>query len=290
MHHVTHQDVRVNCYPGVQTLAEVILNAYQAAQFDQRVLDGIAAQALAQFDQHASINETLVWEWLMSNPDARQFNRVSTGFSFGQPPVTLFYHPHFLIDAYFWMDNHTDIHDHAFCGAFLVVEGQTHHVRYHFEMAHAVSPVLQIGSMHETHRANIVTRGEVIRITPGNTLIHSTEHLKMPTVTLLVRTPDYQGLRQYGYYPCGIALSGSISSGALQKLQLLLIRQHKGESCLKQLITLIDRVSALDAFYLVVHYSNHRPSCPDIPLLIRAVAGRFPKLAEKLTQLVFGAQ
>ena len=49
------------------------------------------------------------------DPDAR----------FGQPPVTLYRAPRFYIDALFWVDGTTTIHDHAFSGAFQVLAGQS---------------------------------------------------------------------------------------------------------------------------------------------------------------------
>jgi len=65
--------------------------------------------------------------------------------TFGQPPITLFHHDRFYIEALFWLSSTTSIHQHAFAGAFSVLAGSSVQARYRFEPRTGVERRLRFG-------------------------------------------------------------------------------------------------------------------------------------------------
>jgi hypothetical protein len=124
---------------------------------------------------------------------------------FGQPPVTLYRSPRFYVDALFWLDGTTTIHDHAFSGAFQVLAGRSIETIFDFSTARDVEGRLRFGDL-EVRGAGLRAPGDVRAVPAGPAYIHSLFHLARPSVTLVVRTyrDPVPGV-QLAYAPAGIA-------------------------------------------------------------------------------------
>jgi hypothetical protein len=124
--------------------------------------------------------------------------------NFGQPALTLFRGPRFYIELLVWLESTTAIHQHSFAGAFGVLSGSSLHSRYRFTATDRRKPEIVFGALR-LDDAEVLTRGDVRAITPGDGLIHSLFHLDHPTLSLVVRTETIASCQpQYSYYRSGI--------------------------------------------------------------------------------------
>jgi hypothetical protein len=141
-----------------------------------------------------------ILEWAATAADLPPQSRRSD--TFGQPPLVLHHEGDFFIQALTWMEGSTAIHDHAFCGAFMVLEGASLHVTYGFEPADRLAgDRLVIGDL-VPDRPEVLRPSAVRPIGPGASFVHALYHLERPTVTVVVRNdacdlphPQYQYLR-----------------------------------------------------------------------------------------------
>ena len=150
--------------------------------------------------------------------------------NFGDPPITVFAGPRFYIDVYFWFDGTTEIHQHAFCGAFQVLLGSSIHSWYEFERDTAINEYTEIGTIN-LKVCELLNIGDVQEIRPGRQYIHSLFHLDQPSVTIVVRTdkcPQFQP--QFSYYKPFLALDpffeDESTTKKLQCITALLRAEH----------------------------------------------------------------
>jgi hypothetical protein len=127
------------------------------------------------------------------------------GDQFGQPPAILFRGPDFFIQGLTWMEGTTAIHQHGFCGAFKVADGQSLHVPYRFETAEQLAPELAVGDLR-METPEILDVGDVRIIEPGSAFIHALFHLARPSLTIVVRNYSSDvGTPQFNYRRPGLA-------------------------------------------------------------------------------------
>lgn len=124
---------------------------------------------------------------------------------FGQPPVVLYQGDGFYIQALFWLDGTTAIHEHSFVGAFGVLHGASVHSTYQFTAAKAYSNRLVAGSI-KFCGSELLSRGDVRRILPAGNLIHALFHLDRPSVSIVVRTNSEETRPQFYYAKPYLAL------------------------------------------------------------------------------------
>ncbi|WP_394823131.1 hypothetical protein [Pendulispora albinea] len=127
----------------------------------------------------------------------------------------------FHIDALFWVDSVTEIHQHAFRGAFQVLAGGSIQTSYSFARERVITGELQVGRLHATE-SKLLRAGDVEPIRGGDRSIHALFHLMRPSVSLVVRTKSEQSLLpQYSYLPPGIAYDALYSDPhALRTVQM----------------------------------------------------------------------
>jgi hypothetical protein len=119
---------------------------------------------------------------------------------FGQPPITLYASQDFYIEALFWLDGTTTIHQHAFSGAFFVLHGASLHTTYRFAVGERLNAHLLVGEL-AFQATELLEAGSARAIDQGMSFIHSLFHLERPSVTIVIRTqnnPD--AMPQYGYW------------------------------------------------------------------------------------------
>jgi len=170
--------------------------------FDSR-FDEIAESVLQIQPAPASTLERIVEQMLLVPELPEQFHKLA---AFGQPPVTLFAHENFIIEAYFWLKPETAIHDHAFNGAFTNLLGSSLSVTYEFVEADSLEERVRRGRLLQRGQ-ELLGPGHVTRIESGQKFIHRIWHLSQPTVTLVIRTRRIpEPCRQWRYYPNGLSI------------------------------------------------------------------------------------
>jgi hypothetical protein len=159
---------------------------------------------LADSRAHEVLSLSAICDWVLSEQDLPpQRHRP-----FGQPPVNLYVAPNFFIEANVWLSSGTttSIHEHAFAGAFCLLEGITLHSHYRFSERQRINDHLQLGSI-ELVSTETLRPGDVRAIEPGEAFIHSAFHLERPSISLVIRTEgNVDGRPQYEYHPPALAL------------------------------------------------------------------------------------
>jgi hypothetical protein len=136
----------------------------------------------------------------------REEQPVQTDSPFGEPEMVVYHHSRFYIQLLFWLDGTTAIHQHAFSGAFHVMQGSSIHAHYEFENAQAVTPYLSVGDVR-MRKIEILETGRTVQIASGEQTIHSLFHLDSPSVTVVVRTQHDPGTGpQFNYLPPHLAI------------------------------------------------------------------------------------
>jgi len=174
-----------------------------ATDFDGRTFPEIALAALREAPPSENVTyEEVVHAFAFGTgvPDQRPER------AFGRPPITVFRTPRFYIEVLCWMDGTTAIHQHAFSGAFHVLEGSSLHSRYRFEVRRAVSHEVELGELVFAE-AEVLRAGDSRPIHPGRELIHALFHLDRPSISVVVRTRFLAGhTPQWLYLPPHLAI------------------------------------------------------------------------------------
>lgn len=150
--------------------------------------------------------------------------------NFGKPHLTVWWSGRFQVDVLFWDTATTDVHQHAFSGAFKVLAGSSVHSIFHFEETGRPNASLLLGRVKQV-ATELLTVGEVRRIGRGRNLIHSLFHIESPSATLVVKTcGDPSGELEYAYYPPALALdvSGRNTLGRKQLQAVDLLLESRG--------------------------------------------------------------
>ncbi len=187
---------------AIDELAVDLEREWSALDFEQSAFPDLCAVRLEAARLHARIDCDEVVRAVFAGDLPEQVDPTGR---FGQPPVTLYRGRRFYVDALFWVDGTTTIHDHAFSGAFQVLAGQSIETIFSFSPARDFDGRLQVGSLAVRGSA-LRTAGDVRAVPAGPNYIHSLFHLARPSVTLVVRTyNDPSPGIQLRYASAGIA-------------------------------------------------------------------------------------
>lgn len=185
-------------------LGAEIEEIWRARDYNEDAFPEIAADALGRADLPSKVTAWEVLEWALRESELPPQKDPSANF--GDPPITLFVAPRFYVDVYFWLDGTTQIHQHAFCGAFQVLHGSSIHSWYEFDRKESVNSFTEIGEMR-LKECHLLKVGDIQKILAGRRYIHSLFHLDQPSATIVVRTeksPLY--LPQFSYLKPSIAV------------------------------------------------------------------------------------
>jgi hypothetical protein len=183
-------------------LGEAIERTWQARDYDRASFPDLCSESLfaAQLSERVSPEDIVHWSLGSDLP-----SQVDPQGKFGQPPITLFRSRRFFIDALFWVDGTTAIHDHNFSGAFQVLSGSSIETTFRFDVEQEIDGHFQMGSL-SVRKANLFKASNIQQIQSGPTFIHSLFHLLRPSVSIVIRTfwEPRPGV-QLRYYPAGLA-------------------------------------------------------------------------------------
>jgi hypothetical protein len=179
----------------------------------------VATQALVASNVLATVGADDIISWLMNSNDVPEQHAEE----FSQPPVNVYIGDGFYIQALFWIDSTTAIHEHSFSGAFGVLHGSSVHATYSFAPRKVASKRLVVGDTRFIS-AELLQRGDVRTILAGDRLIHSLFHLDRPSVSLVVRTSRKITLErpQYAYLKPFLAFD-DLNLPKLQVVQLRML-------------------------------------------------------------------
>jgi hypothetical protein len=191
---------RMNSY--FTELGRSILSQWRDRNFSLQEFPELAASALKNSPPVKKVNlAELVREFLLN--DEQPFQSQS---GFGQPELIVYDNPRFYIQALFWLDGTTDIHQHMFSGAFHVLQGSSIHSRFAFDDAQSISAHLRVGNLRVLS-TELLETGHTVPIVSGRGYIHSLFHLDTPSITIVVRTHTDPGTGpQFTYLPPHLAV------------------------------------------------------------------------------------
>jgi hypothetical protein len=237
----------------VDRLGAEVERRWRAADYDPRQFSDVATTALAAAELPTALGPDDVVDWALAVPALpRQENLPAT---FGQPPVTLFRARRFYIEALFWIDGSTSIHQHAFSGAFQVLAGASIETRYAFEPGRMVDGHLVLGALRVSSTA-LLRQGDVRPIASGlGQLIHSLFHLERPSVTIVVRTfRDAGSGPQFNFLRPGVGHDPFFKEETLDRsLELVrLLRQIEHPAFEEKVGELVERLDLHGAYRVLL--------------------------------------
>jgi hypothetical protein len=187
---------------SVVQLGNEIEARWRAADYALHLLPELATRALGEARLPANLQPDEIIAWAFSGDELPQ--QADPAAKFGQPPVTLFRGRRSYIDALFWVDGTTSIHQHLFSGAFQVLSGSSIETRYAFESERIIDGRFLIGNLHVVS-TSFLRPGDIRPIESGNGLIHALFHLERPSITIVVRSfSDADAGPQYDYALPGV--------------------------------------------------------------------------------------
>lgn len=217
-----------------QELGSTLERRWRGENYHDRAFPGIAARALAEVDLVGEIDP---WDIVRSLHDGTELpSQKQQEDRFGDLAITLYQGERFYVDAYFWLDGTTSIHQHGFSGAFQVLLGSSIQSLYGFEPEREVSDHFSVGRIL-LNDVQLLRRGDIRPIHPGDQFIHALFHLDRPSVTITVRTKrDIRALPQYEYLKPYFAVDPFIKDASIfrktQSAMLLLRMQHPGAAAI----------------------------------------------------------
>lgn len=203
----------------------------KAGNSDEAFVD-IAVDHLAKSEVLTEVEPQEIVSWLMTSKDVPEQGDKD----FGQPPMIVYAGDDFFIQAIFWVDGTTSIHEHGFVGAFGVLHGSSVESTYTFSTQKVMSNRFSIGQTHFVS-SELLKRGDVRPIYPADKLIHSLFHLDRPSVSVVVRTPIRKEPRPQYYYAKPHLALHDIGLPQVVPIQLQML----------QSLWIIDKISFWDA-------------------------------------------
>lgn len=211
-----------------ERLAHTVDRRWKARSYDHDVFPDIATEALTELSPRDHIGAMDIVRWGLE-ADVLPM-QLDPGERFGQPPITVYNDQRFVIDVYFWRQYRIAIHEHAFAGAFSVLQGSSFHCCYSFEEEVRYSQYLLSGKLRR-EQVLLHDVGDVHPVRPGGEFIHSLLHTGPPSVSVLIRTDVPSALPQLVYWRPSLALGDPrVLPVAVQKkvqlIRMLVSVQH----------------------------------------------------------------
>lgn len=206
--------------PIIAQLVDALDRRWHGCNYEEQSFCEIAVTELdrARLSDALTMSDLVRW----FNHERRPAPQINLEGSFGEPPLTLGATSRFYIEALFWLDGTTSIHQHRFSGAFTVLSGSSIHARYEFTRTQRVNASTEIGAL-TLDGVEFLRPGQVRPIRSGTGTIHSLFHLERPTVSIVIRTTvDQEVGPQLDYWPPCVAHDPSqIDTRLKRQLQLL---------------------------------------------------------------------
>jgi hypothetical protein len=234
-----------------ERMGRTLCQRWRERHHDRDAFPEIALQALKEARAHETVTPSALLRWVFEQDTLPPQADIEARF--GQPPITLFHDDMFSISALFWLDGTTTIHQHAFSGAFAVLDGSSVHAPYDFERSEQISDAVVRGKL-EARGVELLTKGDAHAIHAGSRFVHALFHLDRPSVSLVIRThDDGRAGPQYAYERSGLGIDPHFQPPTLKKaLQCLrmLLKTNDSET-LAIVREIVARADAHTAFHVL---------------------------------------
>ena len=248
------------------SLGESIRKEWSKENYNEDMLPSIAARQLKKFSLHESISASDVLNQALNVDSAISAHQVHSPF--GDLQLIPYRHNKFYIEILYWAQGTTSIHDHAFSGAFYVLEGSSINVQYDFQFQDKINHHFHLGALKEAVSTRL-QKGSVQEIASGRKFIHAVYHLKNPTISIVVRTyQNDDAMPQLEYRGRHIALVSDLSPDLTKKIQALkFILKDVNKDSLQIFIDVLnsspqdDQYWILRTFYSWLIKSDHISEC-----------------------------
>jgi hypothetical protein len=243
-------------------LGEKVENVWAKDNYNERNFPNIAASIIEEMGIAKQIDMWEINRWIHKSRILPVQHDVNVKFS--DLPITVFHSEGFYIDIYFWLNSSTTIHQHSFAGAFQVLHGSSLHSRYEFEKTKGVNLYLAFGKV-SLQSFELLEKGQIRKILPGNEFIHSLFHLERPSVTLTVRTYGIpSAIPQFDYLKPSIAIDPFYKNDVIRKktesVSLLLNMGHpETQNFICELLEDADLLTTYSILKLAVKGYCHHP-------------------------------
>ena len=210
-----------------QHLGAHIERMWTEHSYDEEIFPQLVVDAMGQEPPIEHVKVTDIVDWIFDH--SHEFRQPNDSKFFGEPPVMLFQAPRFYMEALFWFSGTTDIHEHAFSGAFTVLAGSSVHSHWRFVPERTINSRMLCGRL-ERVSTEILRPSEVRPIHSGDRLIHQLFHLDVPSVTIVIRTyEERHHLPQYKYLPPGLAINPEDRDGLRTRRLIFLNSMARGK-------------------------------------------------------------
>jgi hypothetical protein len=269
-----------------ERLGRTVLERWEREGFSLSSFPAIACAALAERSpvDHLDV-AAFVREFLLNDAQASQ-----TQSGFGQPELVVYEHARFYIQVLFWLDGTTDIHQHAFSGAFQVLVGSSIHTQFEFANARAVTPHFFLGDMR-LQAIELLETGRTVPIESGQGFIHALFHLDTPSVTVVVRTHHDLGPGpQLNYLPPAVAYDPSHHDALMvRRTQLLDVLEQIADPAYPELVlAMLAELDFARGLTVLQHGMRHLRDLDAWDLVLAAFQDRHGSLAAGIAA-TFGA-
>jgi hypothetical protein len=269
-------------------LGDALLAGWRDLNFDLNQFPALAARLLEQASLHSRLHYLDLLRWAVSSHNLPFQQNIESGF--GEPPLTLYWHARFHIQALFWVNNTTSIHDHSFTGAFTILEGSSLQTEFAFACTAEIGPELRLGHVG-VRRSRILQQGHVQEIRLGEEFIHSAFHIARPSVTVVVRTHSIaqNERRLYTYLRPHIAIDlGGVDQQRIRRLQCLsLVAKVRPEDHISMAKSLFEKSDMITVF-LVMRDAWRSPHWTNAvgAALLDAAGRRWPEYESQLAAVL----
>jgi hypothetical protein len=234
-----------------EKMGAFVANLWRKYNYNEEYFPEVANTVLSQMPPHENttfekiVQYALTTESLPQQPDPR--------VEFAQPRLTVFLGREFRIEVLFWTGATPAVHQHAFSGAFHVMQGASIHIAWDFDFQKRVSSHLHYGKI-ALRKAELLKLGDIRAIHAGDQFIHTTFHLDIPTVSVVVRTiRESDQWPPYAYLPPSIRYNGYDEMPVLKrKCEILAMLVASGR--LEEHDSMLRDLFATSDTFAVFHY------------------------------------
>ncbi|MCJ8271511.1 MAG: hypothetical protein MJK04_19195, partial [Psychrosphaera sp.] len=114
-------------------------------QFNEAAFPSLVEQVLQSQQVHLKLNKEAIINWVLGEQPLSYRSPLNSKFS--DLNLTAYANDKFFIELLFWLDGTTTIHQHAFSGAFTVIEGTSIHSDYSFVTQRCINRSLLLGDV-----------------------------------------------------------------------------------------------------------------------------------------------
>jgi len=257
---------------------------WREQQFESSCFPELARNSIEQSQPHKKVSTDLVSEWLFSSCALPE--QLGLQSQFGDMALTVYKCEQFYIELLYWLDGTTSIHQHGFCGAFSVLQGSSIHSLYKLENVEIITDTFMFADI-ELQSCELLNKGDVRAIFPGEQMAHALFHLEQPNISLVVRNYREQSVaHQYRYLPPYLAYCPFTVDEKLECQQRLLSTLFKLDRNLFS-DTIESVLPSLSLEYQVRLLSNNVYQLKSLGMLdnvLESFSERFPMYGERVKE------